>query len=149
MTRKLLAAAVAVLTMTGLLALAPSGASADDYTVPAEGRTSVGHENQQADDRSVIPSASGNGRLIAFESNATNLVPGDTNNVSDIFIRDTVTGQTFRASVATDGTEADGPSRGPVISTDGTTIAFVSTATYPCCGSASSGSSARECTTGG
>ena len=126
--RRSAAAGVAVVAVVGLLALAPGGAVADDYTVPSGGRVSLDTNGGQADDRSVVPTASGNGRLVTFESNATNLVPGDTNNVSDVFVRDTVTGMTFLVSQAPDGSSADGPSRAPVISADGTAIAFVSTA---------------------
>ncbi len=126
--RRLVAAAVAATTTTAVLVVVPGSAGADDYTVQDSGRVSVGAEGQQADDRSVVPSASGDGRLIAFESNATNLVPDDDNNVSDIFVRDVATGETHRISVTSDGREADGPSRSPVISQDGSAVAFVSTA---------------------
>jgi Tol biopolymer transport system component len=56
------------------------------------------------------------GRFVAFASEASNLVTGDTNGVADIFLHDLTTGTTTRLSVATDGTQADGPSNVPVAS---------------------------------
>ena len=48
---------------------------------------------------------SADGRYVAFESNATNLVPGDTNNAYDVFVHDRQTQSTVRSSVRSDGTE--------------------------------------------
>ncbi|MBI3360632.1 MAG: PD40 domain-containing protein, partial [Chloroflexi bacterium] len=75
------------------------------------------------------PSISGDGRFVAFDSLATNLVAGDTNGVADIFVRDRQTGQTTRVSVATDGTQANYLSWNPSISADGNFVAFSSLAT--------------------
>jgi len=73
---------------------------------------------------------SGDGRYVAFPSDATNLVSGDTNNVTDIFVHDCQTGQTRRVSVASDGTEANGRSYfGMDISDDGRYVVFSSFAT--------------------
>ncbi len=72
------------------------------------------------------PSISSNGRYVAFESDARNLVEGDYNYSRDIFVRDLTTGETRRVSVATDGTEADMISMDPAISSDGRYISFVS-----------------------
>ena len=69
-------------------------------------------------------SISADGRYVAFISLATNLVSNDTNCVRDVFVRDTRTGTTVRASVATDGTEADGPSSEPSMSPDGQFVVF-------------------------
>lgn len=71
---------------------------------------------------------SDDGRYAAFSSRATNLVPGDTNGVDDIFVRDLVAGTTTRMSVAFRGNQADGPSDTPQISADGRFVAFSSTA---------------------
>jgi RHS repeat-associated protein len=49
---------------------------------------------------------SGDSTKAVFESDANNLVPGDTNGQADIFVRDLVAGTTVRASVAQDGTQA-------------------------------------------
>ena len=78
-------------------------------------------------------SVSGNGRYIVFSSLATDLVPGDTNGQKDVFVRDTVTGRTTRASVGTGWVEGNGMSRQGSISADGRYVAFNSYATnlYP------------------
>ena len=70
-----------------------------------------------------------NGRFVVFQSAATNLVPGDTNGVSDIFVRDRQTQTTFRVSVSTAGVQGNGASSSPVISDSGLYVAFISTAT--------------------
>lgn len=73
------------------------------------------------------PSISADGNRIAFTSDSTNLVPGDTNSLTDVFLHDRTSGETTRASVATDGTQGDGPSHlGVSISADGSAIAFSS-----------------------
>ena len=77
----------------------------------------------------VAPSISADGRYVAFESLAGNLVAGDTNSSRDIFVRDRQTGTTTRVSVATGGTQVTGNSAGAVLSGDGRYVAFISTAT--------------------
>ena len=74
------------------------------------------------------PSISADGRYVAFESDASNLVSGDTNYHPDIFVHDRQTGQTTRVSVASDGTQANGHSFDPSISADGRYVAFGSEA---------------------
>lgn len=64
------------------------------------------------------------GRYIAFESEATNLVAGDTNGVRDIFVRDMASGTTARVSVAPNGAQGSGPSWVPRLSDDGRYVAF-------------------------
>ena len=78
---------------------------------------------------------SADGRFVAFESNASNLITGDTNGATDVFVRDTCIGAamgctpaTMRVSVATDGSEADDLSAFPSISDDGRFVAFTSLA---------------------
>jgi Tol biopolymer transport system component len=63
-----------------------------------------------------------------FESEATNLVSGDTNGVYDIFVKDLQTGTTKRISVASDGTQGNDYSLNPSISADGSYVAFESDA---------------------
>src|SRR6266540_3060086 len=76
------------------------------------------------------PSISADGRYVAFASEATNLVPGDTNGVIDLFVHDRITGATTRVNVATGGAQAaGGHSFYPSISADGRFVAFVSGAT--------------------
>lgn len=74
------------------------------------------------------PAISGDGRYIAFESNASNLVPDDTNGRTDIFLYDTQTGSMKRVSVASDGTQANSYSGTPSISADGRYVVFESLA---------------------
>ena len=75
------------------------------------------------------PFISANGRYVGFESDATNLVPGDTNGQADVFLHDMVTGKTSRVSVRSNGVQANGASREPSLSTNGQYIAFTSSAT--------------------
>jgi len=74
------------------------------------------------------PSISANGRYIAFASDGTNLVPGDTNAHRDIYVRDRILGVTRRVSLATDGSEPNNDSDYPVISGNGRFVAFQSSA---------------------
>lgn len=73
-------------------------------------------------------SASSDGRFVAFRSDATNLVPLDTNAREDIFVRDTVRGTTVRASVASNGYQGNERSRYPRISGSGRYVSFRSLA---------------------
>jgi Tol biopolymer transport system component len=66
---------------------------------------------------------------VAFWSNASNLVPDDTNRTGDVFVRDREVGTTTRVSVASDLIEADSNSSDPSISPDGRYVAFWSSAT--------------------
>lgn len=92
-------------------------------------RISVSADEQQATDQSSSPSISANGRFVAFQSFATNLVPGDTNAKVDIFVRDRISGSTERVSLASSGTQADGDSSLAAIAPDGSFVAFRSVAT--------------------
>ena len=96
-------------------------------------RVSVDSSGNQGDDASFHGVISGNGRFVAFASRATNLVPGDTNDTSDVFVHDRQTGITERVSVDSDGNQGDGPSQRPfsppALSEDGRFVAFVSGAT--------------------
>ena len=68
------------------------------------------------------------GRYVLFESSASDLVAGDTNGASDVFMRDMVTGTTIPVSVSTNGDLGDGASRNAVMTPDGRYVAFVSAA---------------------
>jgi Tol biopolymer transport system component len=70
------------------------------------------------------PSLSGDGRFVAFASTSSDLVPGDTNGFSDVFVHDRLTGVTERISVAADGSQATAYSKDPSISADGRYVAF-------------------------
>lgn len=75
------------------------------------------------------PSISADGRYVAFSSQSTTLVTGDTNNLPDLFVRDRVAQTTVRISVSSAGLQANGMSWSPQISADGTRVAFYSEAT--------------------
>jgi Tol biopolymer transport system component len=83
----------------------------------------------QGDGHSLGPSISADGRFVAFESFASNLVEGDANGKKDIFVHDRKTGTTTRVSVDSDGVQGDGDSYSPAISANGQFVAFVSSAT--------------------
>ena len=90
---------------------------------------SIDSSGVQGNGISSAPSISADGRYVAFESAADNLVSGDTNGRVDVFVRDLVGGVTTRASVDTSGAEGDGDSQGPAISGDGRFVVFTSAAT--------------------
>lgn len=73
-------------------------------------------------------SISADGRYVAFNSSASNLVQQDNNATDDIFVRDRQTGMTERVSVATNGTEGNAKSDYANISSDGRYVAFISLA---------------------
>ena len=72
---------------------------------------------------------SASGRYIAFESAADNLVAGDTNDNSDVFLRDRKVGTTRRMSLGPQGVQGNGPSRGAVVAAGGRFVGFSSLAT--------------------
>jgi Tol biopolymer transport system component len=76
------------------------------------------------------PAMSAGGGYVAFSSYATDLVPGDANLASDVFVRNLQSGTTLLVSVATNGTSSgnQGSSR-PAISSDGRYVLFRSKAT--------------------
>jgi Tol biopolymer transport system component len=79
---------------------------------------------------SSLPSISSNGTFVAFESAASNLVPNDTNNFADIFLRDISAGITTLVSASHDGVgNANGQSAAPLLSADGRFVVFESRAT--------------------
>ncbi len=91
-------------------------------------RVSVSSADVQGNQNSIMPSISADGRYVAFISDATNLVVGDTNGMQDAFIHDTQTGTTTRISVSTAGVEGNNVSTLVNISADGRYAAFVSLA---------------------
>jgi hypothetical protein len=92
-------------------------------------RVSVATDGTQANGHSSAPRMSADGRYVVFESLATNLVAGDTNQQGDIFLRDVLASTTTRLSVSTTGVQSDRLSYSPSISDDGGRIAFLSDAT--------------------
>jgi Tol biopolymer transport system component len=87
-------------------------------------RVSVKSDGKQGNGDSEDPSISADGRFVAFESGASNLVAGDTNDAFDVFVRDRVGRKTTRVSVKSNGKQANGTSFNPSISADGRYVAF-------------------------
>ncbi|MFN0241692.1 MAG: hypothetical protein ACKVWV_02270 [Planctomycetota bacterium] len=92
-------------------------------------RASVDSFGAQGNFASFRASISGDGRFVAFDSVATNLVVGDTNGASDIFVRDRQTSRTGIVSVSSAGIYGNENSADPSISGDGHYVAFHSRAT--------------------
>lgn len=94
-------------------------------------RISVAPDGSEANGTSIEPSISSDGRFVTYMSNASNLVAGDTNNFRDVFVYDRVSGETTRASVASDGTQSNasiGFSGNPKVSNTGRYVSFESDA---------------------
>ncbi len=122
--RRLLRAGLPALAVLGLvhgpMALAQGGTTT---------RVSVDSAGIQGNHHAYRrPSISGDGRWVAFDSYADNLVPGDTNGELDIFLRDRDRGKTARVSIDSAGNQGDSFSHMPSISSDGNCIAFGSDA---------------------
>jgi Tol biopolymer transport system component len=91
-------------------------------------RVSISATGEQSPDgASDEPAISADGRFIVFRSNATDMVPNDTNGSHDIFVRD-MQGTTTRVSVDSFADESNGNNYSPVISANGAAIAFYSEA---------------------
>jgi WD40 repeat protein len=90
---------------------------------------SVDSAGDQANSTSFDPAISADGRVVAFESYATNLVPGGSNQLRDVFVHDRQTGTTERVNVNSAGTQGNGVSFGASLSADGRFVAFTSIAT--------------------
>lgn len=92
-------------------------------------RISVDQYGQDPAGGSSAPSISEDGRFVAFQSSAWDLVPGDTNAKNDIFVRDRHLDQTVRVSISSSGDQTDEDCSWPSISPDGRYVAFESYAT--------------------
>jgi Tol biopolymer transport system component len=100
-----------------------------DRVTGTTARVSVSSQGDEGDAESDASCLSGNGRLVAFRSYASNLVAGDTNASPDFFIHDRATGETWRASVSASGKQANDNSLGCSLSGDGRWLTFSSLAT--------------------
>src|SRR5437660_497094 len=125
-TQRRVLSAVTLLLLTAL-----GGRSAGAQTTV---RVSVASDGTEGNDVSLGSALSADGRFVAFDSAATNLVAGDTNGTTDVFVHDRQTGTTERVSVASGGgTQGNGKSGGffafPALSADGRFVAFQSDAT--------------------
>ncbi|WHT20146.1 hypothetical protein N8J89_03480 [Crossiella sp. CA-258035] len=89
-------------------------------------RVNTSGDGRAADAQPYQPTISADGRRLAFASIASNLVPGDTNNVDDVFVKDLRTGTLTRISLRANGKQAEDFSLTPALSADGRTLAFAS-----------------------
>lgn len=116
---------------TNLVATDANGEVSDvfvyDQGTSAVELVSAGPNGEAADGRSEQPVLDGDGSHVAFTSHADNLVAGDRNEAADVFVLVPGTGL-VRASVSSEGDEADGPSSEPDISADGRYVTFTSNA---------------------
>jgi Tol biopolymer transport system component len=112
-------------------------ATAESSSTPVTTRVDVSSAGQVPNQPGYGPAISATGRFVAFQSYASDLVPGDTNAAtsditygsgSDVFVRDRLTGTTRRVSVASDGSQGNDSSFGASISADGRYVAFTSVA---------------------
>ncbi|WP_374687659.1 TolB family protein, partial [Promineifilum sp.] len=99
-----------------------------DVSAGGTRRVSLRGAATQAGGDSGAPTVSADGRFVAFHSDADSLVNGDTNNQSDVFVRNVAAGTTTRVSVGAGGAQGDGPSWQGVISDNGRYVAFESLA---------------------
>jgi Tol biopolymer transport system component len=117
------------------VALGASGISAAAQAATTE-RISVSSTGEQGNADSPgrwgyqawLVAFSEHGRFVAFASDASNLVRGDTNRATDIFLRDRKRHTTTRLSVDSSGRQANGPSFGLAMTPDARFIAFNSRA---------------------
>ena len=117
-----------------LAVMAGCSGNIDDDFIPLSvtvrvSRTSTGVESNGASADTVswnseARTISADGRYVAFVSSATNMVPGDTNGRSDVFVRDMLLGTTVRASFDPSGVEFVDDAVNPAISADGRYVAF-------------------------
>lgn len=130
--RRLVTAATAGVTGLLLAGLLPASAAAAGYarTVQVNLSSTGGPANIDGNGTLESPAISASGRYVAFVTYSTNLVPGDTNATSDVFLRDVAAGTTRRVSVSSTGVQGNGESGGggPAISGDGRYVAFTSAA---------------------
>lgn len=90
-------------------------------------RVSIASSGEQGNRQTDTGSISADGRFVAFSSFASNLVPGDIDFTSDIFLHDTLSRTTIRVSVDPSGNQGNGQSQAPSVSSDGRFVLFKST----------------------
>ncbi|HUQ02032.1 MAG TPA: Ig-like domain-containing protein [Kofleriaceae bacterium] len=115
-----------------------------DLAASTTTRASIRSGGGEGDFASSQPALSGDGRVVAFASNATNLVSGDLNNRTDVFVHDRTSGVTERVSVSSNGVEANNHSTLPALSYDGRFVAFRTSANNLVPGSTQSSTLVRD-----
>jgi len=97
------------------------GCTTELISKSASGQSASAHSSDSA--------LSADGRFVAFNSGASNLVPGDTNGKGDVFVVDRQLQTIERVSVSSAGVEGNGHSGTPAISADGRYVVFISEST--------------------
>jgi Tol biopolymer transport system component len=115
-----------LIAVGGSLIAAPAGANLLSRGTTT--RVSVSTTGDQANSVSFFSAVSSDGRYVAFDSSASNLVPGERPFVGGVFMRDVLSGSTIGISLDDAGGWGDGFSQHPSISSDGRLVAFDSTA---------------------
>ncbi len=85
---------------------------------------SIGLGGMAANGSSAHAAISADGRYVAFDSDASNLVPGDNNNRRDVFVRFVASNSIVRASLTSTGAQSTGTAQEPSLSADGQRVAF-------------------------
>ncbi|MEV6174715.1 hypothetical protein AB0L99_41715 [Streptomyces sp. NPDC051954] len=119
-----------VVVLAGAL-VALSATSAAPAPKPQTERVTLSSTGEQLQKGASGNALSSDGRYLAFVSDDSEVVPGDTNGTTDVFVRDLRKGTVERVNVASDGTQAEGGAYGThraEISGDGRYVAFVSSA---------------------
>jgi predicted RNA-binding protein with TRAM domain len=123
---------VAFVSASGDLTPGDTNNSADIFARDRRQRTttliSTSTTGGPADDNSNQPAMTPDGRYVVFDSFASNLVPGDTNDSQDVFVRDSRRGKTLLVSVDDTGEQGDSDSASAAITPDGRYVAFTSNA---------------------
>jgi hypothetical protein len=119
---------IALITLAASVTIVPVSSTADAGAPAKTRRASVGSQEQESPDGGIYPSISGSGRYVVFEANSDNLVPGDTNTETDVFVRDRKTGRTERVSLRSNGAQANSWSGYASISANGRFVSFTSDA---------------------
>ena len=117
-----------VVSLFLILSVVVAGISTAALAAPNTTRISVSSNGAQSNGQSAFSAVSQDGRYVAFDSIATNLVGLDTNGAIDVFVRDRKAGKTRRVSVRSNGTEGNGPSSNSDISGSGRFVVFLSSA---------------------
>lgn len=99
-----------------------------DRLLGTTSRVSVSSSGGQSNGASFAPSISADGRYVAYDSYGSNLVTGDNNNDSDVFLYELATKKTVRVSRSTSGASPNGASAFATVSADGRYVAYDSTA---------------------
>ena len=118
----------ALVTLAAGVAIVPLSSSGSAGTLTKTRRASVGSQEQQSASGAIYPSISGSGRFTVFETSAANLVPGDTNGESDVFVRDSKSGRTERVSLRSNGAQGNSWSGYAAVSGNGRFVAFTAEA---------------------